>query len=194
MNEKLKHYRILLGSQSPRRQELLHLLGMNFTPCLYPLDETIPPSLDPRLVPEFLAQYKAEQIIDKGILAPSDLLITADTVVLLHGKILGKPKSLREASKMLHALQGNKHEVITGVCLSSLEKVHSFSCSTTVYFGNLSTEQIEYYVQEYKPLDKAGAYGIQEWIGGIAISRIEGSFYNVMGLPIHRLYQELETF
>jgi septum formation protein len=194
MNEKLKHYRILLGSQSPRRQELLRLLGINFIPCLYPLDETVPPSLDPRLVPEFLAQYKAEQIINKGVLAPSDLLITADTVVLLHGKILGKPKSLQEASKMLHTLQGNKHEVITGVCLSSLEKVHSFSCSTTVCFGNLSTEQIEYYVQEYKPLDKAGAYGIQEWIGGIAISRIEGSFYNVMGLPIHRLYQELEAF
>lgn len=186
-------YNLLLGSGSPRRRELLSLLDIDFKiPKLKDVDETYPSDLSPYAVPAFLSRLKASGQHD--VLTEKSILITADTVVIADGVILGKPVDGNDARRMLRSLSGRMHEVVTGVTLTSLRASHTFSVTTKVKFSVLSDEEIDYYVSRYNPVDKAGAYGIQEWIGAIGIEEIEGSFYNVMGLPVHRLYKELQAF
>lgn len=185
-------YKLILASSSPRRHQLMRDAGFKFEVRLKETDEIYPDGLAPALVPEYLACRKAEAFL--GELKPGELLITADTIVCLDGQILGKPKNRPHAIGMLHRLSGRKHIVVTGVCLTSMERRKSFSAFTDVFFKELSEEEITCYVDNYKPFDKAGAYGIQEWIGYIGIRRIEGSFYNVMGLPVQQLYENLKDF
>jgi septum formation protein len=156
------------------------------------IEESYPEILPKEEVPEFLARKKASAYI--GMFSDDSLLLTADTIVLLEDTILGKPYDKAEASRMLHFLAGKTHRVITGVCLTSKTKQMSFSDTAYVTFGELSNEEIEYYVDKYEPLDKAGAYGVQEWIGYVGVERIEGSYFNVMGLPIFRVYREIKKF
>lgn len=182
--------KIVLASKSPRRQELIKELGFDFEIRTKEVDEIYPSELDPYKVPEFLAALKSTSIVPT--LVQNEVLLTSDTIVLSEGRILGKPNSEQEASEMIQSLSGKVHEVITGVQLKSLAKTISFSSITQVYFTELTTDEISYYVQKYKPMDKAGAYGIQEWIGYIGVSKIEGCYYNVMGLPIHDVYQRLK--
>ncbi len=183
---------LILASQSPRRAELLLGLGLNFRVSTKPTEETFPDELALDEVAEFLSKKKAEAFED--YLEPDDLVIAADTVVILEGRILGKPKDEQEAFEMLAALSGCGHQVITGVTLMDTEKKISFQDVAKVYFNTLSHEEIFQYITNYKPFDKAGAYGIQEWIGFVAVQKIEGSFYTVMGLPVHRVYQELKQW
>lgn len=186
---------ILLASNSPRRRELLHLIVPEFEIAeSRDIDEKYPAGLSPEEVPAFLSRLKASAYRD--VLLPHEVLVTADTVVILDGRILGKPHSIGEAVEMLRSLCGRTHTVVTGVTLTSLEgkKCDTFSEHTLVTFAQLSDSEIEAYVERYRPLDKAGAYGIQEWFGAAGISRIDGCFYNVMGLPLHALYEHLRSF
>ncbi|MDR2413653.1 MAG: Maf family nucleotide pyrophosphatase [Odoribacteraceae bacterium] len=185
-------YRIVLASASPRRHQLLRDAGFEFEVRVKPVPETYPPGLPALEVPEFLARLKADAFA--GELAADELLITADTAVCLRGKILGKPAGRQEAIDMLSALSGNRHVVVTGVCLTTIDRRTSFSARTSVLFRRLRPDEITRYVDACKPFDKAGAYGIQEWIGYTGITRIEGSFYNVMGLPLQKLYRALERW
>lgn len=190
---KVKDYHIILASNSPRRRELLAGLDVEFEVRVIPgLEEHYPSSLPAEEIPVFLAKQKAEAYTN--LMHERTLLITADTIVWNQGEVIGKPKDRKEAIRMLQSLRGHAHEVITGVCLTTRERQKSFAVTSTVHFAPLSDEEIVYYVDHYKPFDKAGAYGIQEWIGYVGVERIEGSFYNVMGLPVQRLYQELKTF
>lgn len=182
---------LLLASGSPRRRELLATLDIDFSIVpLHDVDESFPDTLPVNEVPEFLARKKAGSY-DQSSLSYKDILITADTIVILDNQALGKPHSLDDAKTMLRNLSGKTHTVVTGVALTTSSKTISFSTHTEVTFDNLTTEQIDYYVDNYKPLDKAGAYGIQEWIGYIGIKSINGCYYNVMGLPIHDLNRAL---
>lgn len=184
---------ILLASKSPRRQELMQLLDLKFKiPASVEVEETYPDALPAEKVPEYLSQKKAAAYINS--LKENEILVTADTVVILESEILGKPHSEDGAKEMLKKLSGNTHKVVTGVTISSIYRQKSFSSVTEVDFDTLSPSDINHYVEKYRPLDKAGAYGIQEWIGAVGIKGIRGSFYNVMGLPVHRLYHELRTF
>lgn len=184
---------ILLASKSPRRRELLKMLDIPFeTVDIKDVDEVYPADLEPDKVPEYLSRLKSEAYLPE--LKEDDILITADTVVILGNEIIGKPKDLADAKKMLCKLAGRIHRVVTGVTISTTKKTVTFSTVTEVNFAPLSDAEIEYYVEKYRPLDKAGAYGIQEWIGGVGVAGINGSFYNVMGLPVHRLYNELLLF
>lgn len=193
LKDKLKDKRLLLASGSPRRRELLSGLGLEFTvPATYGVEETYPDDLPFDEVAEYLAIKKSEAFPEK--LNTNDILITADTVVLCESSILGKPASRDDAVKMLSLLSGRRHTVVTGVALRSEEKARSFSVMSDVWFRELTQEEIEFYVDSCKPYDKAGGYGIQEWIGYAAIRKIEGSFYNVMGLPVQMLYTELDKF
>ena len=186
----MRPYRWILGSQSPRRKELLATLGHPFEiRTIEGHSEAYPDTLPLEEVPLYLSQLKAEQLLPT--LQADELLITADTVVLLDGQILGKPHDLDDARRMLHRLSGRQHKVVSGVSLSTIDWQISFSSHTLVTFAQLTDSEIDHYVARYQPLDKAGAYGIQEWIGYIGVSHIEGSFYNVMGLPVQRLYREL---
>lgn len=185
-------YNFILASKSPRRQQLLKSLNIEFKVITKEVDEIYPEDLQREEIPVFLAELKSKPFITE--LDDSDLLITADTVVCLGNAVLGKPRDYDEAFAMLENLSGKEHQVITGVCISSNNKMHSFYSLTNVQFKELSHREIEYYVSEFKPYDKAGAYGIQEWIGTIGITHIEGSFYNVMGLPIQKLYEEIQKF
>ena len=188
-----KNYHILLGSNSPRRRELLAGLDLPFEVKVIPgLEETYPDGLQPEEIPVFLAKQKAEAYL--STLAEDTLLITADTIVWNRHEVIGKPHGREDAIRMLHSLAGHAHQVITGVCLTTTEKQRTFASVSTVRFAPLTDEEILYYVDKYQPFDKAGAYGIQEWIGYVAVEGIEGSFYNVMGLPVQRLYQELKVF
>ena len=190
MLENLNKYKILLGSKSPRRRELMQLLDIPFTQIgLGDVKEDYPSALPAASVPLYLANLKADAY--KLRLMPVDLLITADTIVLLDDVIYGKPANKDEACEMLMKLSGRTHQVITGVAVTTEKERKSFETVSHVTFSTLSKEDIEYYVNGYSPLDKAGAYGIQEWIGGVAVEKIEGSFYNVMGLPVHALYNML---
>jgi len=180
----LSPYKILLGSQSTRRKELLKKMDLKFKTIDLKADESYPDILPPSEVPEYLA-LKKSLVYDK--LKKDELLITADTIVVLDGIILGKPKNKTQAKKMLKALSGKKHEVISGVCLRSKKDILTFSDVSEVYFKKLSDKDIKYYIEHYKPFDKAGGYGIQEWIGLIGIKKIKGSFYNIMGLPTAKL-------
>lgn len=184
---------LLLASQSPRRRELLKILDRPFqTVVLKDIKEDYPTDLQLEKVPEYLSKLKAAAYVSQ--LKDDDILITADTVVILNGEIIGKPYDLEDAKRMLHKLSGNTHKVITGVTLTSKKKSVTFSTVTDVTFAHLSDGEINFYVDNYKPLDKAGAYGIQEWIGAVGVAGINGSYYNVMGLPVHRLYNELLLF
>lgn len=185
--------RILLASNSPRRRELLRLIAPDFAiASMRDIDETYPNTLAPENVPLFLSQLKAKAYSKD--LVEGEVIITADTVVINNGQILGKPHDEKEAMDMLLSLMGHTHTVVTGVTLTSIKKSESFAENTEVTFDSLGREEIEWYVTNYKPFDKAGAYGIQEWIGCTAISGIQGCFYNVMGLPLHTLYQHLQRF
>lgn len=185
-------YNYILASKSPRRQQLLQSLGIEFRVVTKDVEEIFPPELSKEEIPVFLAELKAKPILPD--LKENDLLITADTIVWLNGRLLGKPENKPEAIQMLNDLSGNEHQVITGVCLSTVKKQFSFFSTTNVRFIKLSADEIDFYISEFKPYDKAGAYGIQEWIGSIGISHIEGSFYNVMGLPIQQLYLQIQNF
>ena len=187
----MKKYKIILSSNSPRRKELLAGLDVDFEVKVIPnINESYPDNLSAHEIPKYIAVEKAAAYN----ISDSELVITADTVVVLNNIVLGKPKDAQEAIEMLRMLSGNTHEVITGVCLTTATKQNSFSVSTEVTFKKISEDEINYYVSKYHPFDKAGAYGIQEWIGYIGIDRIEGSFFTIMGLPVHLVYQELAKF
>ncbi len=189
----VSNYRIILASASPRRRELLAGLGLQFeVRVLSSIDESYPPELQGGDIPLYISRAKAEAY--RATLTHDELLITADTIVWLHGHVLGKPHSEDEARQMLAQLSGNTHQVYTGVTLTTTRHSESFSCRSDVTFATLTAEEIDHYVTHYHPLDKAGAYGIQEWIGYVGVKSITGSFYNVMGLPIQRLYQQLKSF
>ena len=183
---------IILASKSPRRQNLLKELGFDFEIKTKEIEEIYPPELKRENVALFLSELKASAFVDD--LKENDLIITSDTIVCLGNEIIGKPKGREDAIEMLGKLSGNKHEVITAVTLLSKEKQHTFHEETEVYFKPLTTPEIEYYVDNYQPFDKAGSYGIQEWIGYIGIEKIIGSYFNVMGLPVKRVYEELIKF
>ncbi|MCX7861970.1 MAG: Maf family nucleotide pyrophosphatase [Bacteroidales bacterium] len=191
--EKLSSYTILLGSQSPRRKFLLEHLGIPFS-VLPPLhaNEHYPSTLKDAEIAMYLAKEKSLQYASY-LQDNHTIIITADTIVSLDNKVLGKPQTYNEAYEMLQQLSGKKHIVFTGVCLKMLEKEIIFFDTTEVYFKILSEKEIDFYIHNYKPFDKAGSYGAQEWIGLVAIERINGSYFNVMGLPVHKLYQELEN-
>jgi septum formation protein len=186
-------YKVLLASQSPRRQQLLKEIGLNFTVVkkLYG-DEVFPKHFVREQVALYLAEHKASFF--NGEIHPDEIIITADTIVWLNNEVLNKPVDYNDAVLMLEKLSGNCHQVYTGVCIKSNEKSTLFYAVSDVFFRKLTKEEIHYYVENYKPYDKAGAYGIQEWIGYIGIEKINGSFYNVMGLPIQKLYLELNKF
>lgn len=188
----LSNYSIILGSQSPRRKELFAGLNLPFRVEVREIDENFPAEMSAFEVPEFLAIQKA--IPYKDDFKKNDLLITSDTIVLIDNKILGKPFDYKHAFEMLQLLSGRKHMVITGVCITTANKQVTFSDRTDVFFKSLSPDEIDYYLTHYQPYDKAGSYGVQEWIGYVAIEKIEGSYFNVMGLPIQRLYEELLKF
>lgn len=186
-------YKVVLASASPRRKELLAGLGIDFSiRVLENIDESSPSHLQGEDIPLYISGKKADAYI-MG-LATDELLITADTIVYIDGEVLGKPSTPQEAEEMLRKLSGKWHQVITGVVLCTKERRHSFAVTTQVKFAELTEKEIEYYVKKHSPLDKAGAYGIQEWIGYIGVERIEGSYFNVVGLPVQRLYQELKQF
>lgn len=187
------NYKIILASNSPRRKELLSGLDLDYNIVVLPdIDESYPQDINKEEVALYIAKKKAKAY--KSLLTENTLVITADTVVVLEEKVLGKPIDESEAKDMLRQLSGKTHQVITGVCLTTNDKQKTFSVISDVRFSNLEDSEIEYYVSKYKPLDKAGAYGIQEWIGYVAVEYIGGSYFNVMGLPIQRLYQELKKF
>lgn len=185
--------KILLASKSPRRREILGLLRLPFTVVtIEGIDESYPADLSPEEVSEYICNKKADVYLQR--IGDDELLITADTVVILGDEILGKPKDTEDAVEMLKKLSGKTHKVTSGVCVATKEKRESFTVETDVTFAPLTEEEIRYYVNDFNPLDKAGAYGIQEWIGAVAVAGMNGSFYNVMGLPVHRLYQVLKKF
>lgn len=193
LHDKLKAWHLILASQSPRRRQLLSEANIDYQLApKFECDEVYPDELPAVEVAEYLSRLKSEAYPQP--LGERDILLTADTVVVAHNRILGKPASADEAVAMIELLSAGEHEVITGVTLRSAERVKSFSSHSKVRFRELSREEIEYYVKTYAPMDKAGAYGIQEWIGYVGIEGIEGSFYNVMGLPVQRLYCELDSF
>lgn len=190
--ENLKDYEVILASGSPRRRELLAMLDIDFrVDTSHPVDETVPEGLTADKVAPYLSRLKAEAYP----LSENDrkLVVTADTVVIIDGEVLGKPSDEAEARKMLSRLQGRTQKVITGVTVRTAREMTTFSAESEVEFAPLTDEEIAYYVDRYRPLDKAGAYGIQEWIGAAGIKGINGSFYNVMGLPVQRLYSLLKT-
>ena len=192
MEKQTLGFQLVLGSKSPRRQELLAGMGFDFEVRTKDTEEDFPDSLAPKEVPAYLAEVKALALVNE--LKQGEVLITSDTIVLLENEILGKPTSPENAKQMLQKLAGKSHEVITGVHLRNLEKNVSFSVSTKVFFKPLTVEIIDFYLENYKPFDKAGAYGIQEWIGFVGIERIEGSYFNVVGLPVAELWDELNKF
>jgi len=190
--QNLEKYEIILASKSPRRRQLLSDLGLKFSVQSMDIPEEFPENLGKTEVPVYLAELKAEAF--RPLLKNNQLVITADTIVWLDGNVLNKPTDYNDAFRMLKNLSGKKHQVITGVCLLSTEKKVSFYALTDVWFKPLSDEEIHFYLEHFQPYDKAGAYGIQEWIGHIGIYRIEGSFFNVMGLPVQSVYEHLKEF
>jgi septum formation protein len=191
LKEKLESFRLILASASPRRRELLAACDLDFVLAdKFECEECYPADLATDKVAEYLSQLKSNAY--PHALGEKDILLTADTVVILGDKILGKPHSEEEAVEMISSLSGATHKVVTGVTLRTAKQTISFSAESLVSFRTLEAEEVRYYVEKYRPLDKAGAYGIQEWIGYIGIEGIEGSFYNVMGLPVQRLYSALK--
>jgi len=192
IKDELNKYRIILASSSPRRQQLLKQLGIEFDIIIRDYNETYPPHLAGEEIAVYLAGLKAASFRNR--LSDNEIVITADTIVWCNNRNLGKPSDADEARQIIRDLSGNTHEVITGVVLLSSFKEKSFSVSTRVTFTALSEEEINYYIENFRPYDKAGAYGIQEWIGIAGCSRIEGCYFNVVGLPVQRLYEELKEF
>ncbi len=194
MLDNLKKYRIVLASNSPRRRELLAGLGIDFEVRVLPdIDESYPEGkLATADIPRYIAEKKAEAYLDR--MGSDELIITADTVVIVGDEVLGKPADGDEARVMLGKLSGRTHQVVTGVCIVTCGRRKSFSVSTDVTFKVLTDEETDYYISEYRPFDKAGAYGIQEWIGYVGVTGLEGSYFNVMGLPVQRIYSELLDF
>jgi septum formation protein len=192
ITNKLDHFRIILASQSPRRQQLLRELGLKFEIVIKPYDETFPEGLTGEEIARHVAYEKGATFI--GSISTDEIVIAADTIVWCNNKVLGKPVDYDDAVSILKEISGNTHEVITGVSIRSLSKELTFSESTKVTFEALSDYEIDYYIRNFEPYDKAGAYGIQEWIGIIACSHIDGSYFNVVGLPVHKLYKELIRF
>ncbi|MBR1934735.1 MAG: septum formation protein Maf [Muribaculaceae bacterium] len=185
--------KIILASNSPRRRELLADLGYDFeVKVLAGIDESYPPTLPVADIAAYISRKKADAY--RPTLAGDELVITADTIVVLGNEVMGKPHDATDARRMLHSLSGKEHHVITGVTVTTRDRQSTFSVTSTVEFATLDADEIDYYVARYSPLDKAGAYGIQEWIGCMGVKRIEGSFYNVMGLPLHRLYTVLKEY
>lgn len=193
MLDNLKKYNIVLASKSPRRQELMKGIGLDFSVLTKDVDETYPLHLSVFDVAPYLSVKKAKAF-EEAELPDNYMVITADTVVVVEGKILGKPKDENEAREMLVTISGKKHSVITGVTVLTKDKVKTFSAASKVMFEKLDNEEIDFYVSNYKPFDKAGSYGIQEWIGYIGVACVEGSYFNVMGLPTQKLYKVLKTF
>ena len=194
LNEKFKNHRIILASGSPRRQQFLKELDVDFEIQLKDIEEIYPEHLQAEEITNFLAKLKASAFALDLDLDDNDILITSDTIVWLNNKALGKPKDYDDAFEMLTEMSGTTHKVITSVCLKTIDKEVVFYEETLVTFTALSSDEIKYYLNNYKPFDKAGSYGIQEWIGLVAIQKIEGSYANVVGLPTHRLYEELMKF
>lgn len=191
MLENLNKYKVVLASNSPRRKELLAGLGIEYEVKTLPeIDETFPEGLEGVDIPAYIARSKADAY--RVIMEADELIITADTIVWLEGEVMGKPADVEDARRMLHALSGQTHQVITGVCLTTADMQKAISTVTDVTFCSLTEEEIDYYVENYRPMDKAGSYGIQEWIGFVGVESISGSYFNVMGLPIQRLYTELK--
>lgn len=189
LSTKLSKYNIILASKSPRRHELIKSLDISFTIKTKEVEEIYPENLKHSKITDYLAELKATPFTSE--LNENDLLITSDTIVWLNNKALGKPKDYHEAFNMLKELSNATHEVITSISLTSKNFQKTFNDVTTVTFKKLSDEEIDYYINTYKPFDKAGAYGIQEWIGKIGITKMNGSYFNVMGFPVHKLYKEL---
>ena len=191
MLDNLKKYKVVLASNSPRRKELLSGLGIDYEVKTLPdIDESFPEGLSEVETATYIARAKAD--VYRTIMQPDELIITADTIVWLDGEVMGKPVDGEDARRMLRALSGKTHQVITGVCLTAINSQKAFATITDVTFCCLSEEEIDYYVECYRPMDKAGSYGIQEWIGFVGVENISGSYFNVMGLPIQRLYSELK--
>ena len=191
LHEKLADKHLILASASPRRRQLMEEAGMRFTlAAKFECDESYPADIQTEMVAEYISQQKSAHY--PFPLSEDDVLLTADTVVIVDNVILGKPADESDAARMLRMLAGRSHSVITGVTIRMADRVHSFSVESRVKFRDLSDDEIAYYIREYRPFDKAGAYGIQEWIGYVAIEGIEGSFFNVMGLPVQKLYVELD--
>ena len=193
MFENLEKYHIILASNSPRRRELLGGLGISFEVKVLPdIEENYPEGLSVAQIAEYIAKEKADAY--RELMAPNDLIITADTIVVADDEVMGKPVDAADAQRMLRKLSGKAHQVITGVCLMTTPRQRVFSVTTDVTFKQLADEEIDYYVNTYRPFDKAGAYGIQEWIGYVGVTGLNGSYFNVMGLPVQRIYQELAAF
>lgn len=190
MLDNLKKYEVILASNSPRRKELLAGLGVDYEVRTLPdVDESYPETLQGADIPLYIAKEKADAYV--AMMQPGELMITADTIVWLDGKVLGKPRDREDALQMLRTMSGRTHEVFTGVCITTTDWQRSFTAQTEVRFATLSEEEIAYYVDNFQPMDKAGAYGVQEWIGFIGVENISGSYYNIMGLPVQKLYREL---
>lgn len=190
MLDNLKKYKVILASNSPRRKELLAGLGVDYEVRTLPdVDESYPETLQGADIPLYIAKEKADAYV--AMMQPGELMITADTIVWLDGKVLGKPRDKEDALQMLRTMSGRTHEVFTGVCITTTDWQRSFTAQTEVRFATLSEEEIAYYVDNFQPMDKAGAYGVQEWIGFIGVENISGSYYNIMGLPVQKLYREL---
>ena len=190
MLDNLEKYKVILASGSPRRRELMAGLGVNYEVRILPdVDESYPDTLQGEEIPLYIAKEEADTYIP--MMQPDELIITADTIVWLDGKVLGKPRAREDALQMLRTMSGRTHEVFTGVCITTTDWQRSFTAQTEVRFATLSEDEIIYYVDNFKPMDKAGAYGVQEWIGFIGVENISGSYYNIMGLPVQKLYREL---
>lgn len=190
MLDNLKKYKVILASNSPRRKELLAGLGVDYEVRTLPdVDESYPDTLQGADIPLYIAKEKADAYV--AMMQPGELMITADTIVWLDGRVLGKPVDREDAMRMLRDLSGRSHEVFTGVCITTTDWQRSFAAQTEVRFAALSEDEIAYYVDAFRPMDKAGAYGVQEWIGFIGVENISGSYYNIMGLPVQKLYREL---
>ncbi|MBG7612322.1 septum formation protein Maf [Polaribacter sp. BAL334] len=190
LSQKLSKYSIILGSASPRRQQFFKDLQLNFTIQVKEVDEVYPAELQGSEITDYLADLKSKAFTNLG---DNELIITSDTIVWLENKALEKPKNEAEAFAMLRKMSGKKHEVITSISLKTAHSQKIVNDTTAVFFKELTDEEIEYYIKNYQPFDKAGGYGIQEWIGFIGIEKIEGSYFNVMGLPVHKLYKELQN-
>ena len=191
----MKSYQLILASQSPRRKELLEGLGIPFcVRVIEGIDESFPEDLPIEDIPVYIPISKQKASVYAKCIAEDEVVLTADTVVVCQGQVLGKPKDEDDARRMLNLLSGITHEVITGVTVKTREEEKSFSVVTEVQFKSLTPQEIDFYIRRFKPFDKAGAYGIQEWIGYIGVISIHGSYFNVMGLPVQRIYEELKTF
>lgn len=191
LSSKLKKYNLILASGSPRRQQFLKDLKLDFTIDVREIEEVYPEELKGNEITDFLAELKASAFKS---LNENDILITSDTIVWMENNAIGKPKDRNDAIKIFKKLSGKKHQVITSICIKTSNKTNIINDTTDVYFKVLSDEEIEFYIDNFHPYDKAGGYGIQDWIGYIGVEKIEGSYFNVMGLPVHKLYTELSKF